>query len=249
MADKGNSPAQPEAGAGNDAAAGNATGSGQAAAPENEAASLKAALEAERQKRIESERSYASLRSKFNARDQEIESLRALKSRVLAGQGEDTESTAEHDDMANEVLATREEVAWMRFRQEHPNYAEYWDEMKGLAADPGARGNIESYRVVNGRPVLNTFATLHNAYNEVHVRRLEKAQRELAGRKAVADTKNAQLKSQAFISGDGAASEDAGAAEYGIPLNELLNMEYDQIIKDPRYQRFVNKADPPRGIN
>jgi hypothetical protein len=249
MADKENSPAQPEAGAGNDAATGSTAASGQANAPE-EAASLKAALEAERKKRIEGERSYAELRSRFNSKDQELASLRALRSRILSGQGEDTEGAeAVQDDVANEVLATREEVAWMRFRQEHPNYSEYWDEMKGLAGDPNSRGNIESYRVVNGRPVLNTFATLHNAYNEVHVRRLEKAQKELAGRKAVADTKNSQLKSQAFISGDGAASEESGAAEYGIPLNELLSMEYDQIIKDPRYQRFIDKNDPPRGIN
>jgi len=248
MADKDNSPAQSEASAGQDAANASAAASGQANAPDD-AASLKAALESERKKRIDIERSYADMRSKFNARDREVSSLRALRDRIMTGQGEDTESADVPDDVANEVLATREEVAWMRFRQEHPNYTEYWDEMKGLAGDPTTRGNIESYRIVKGRPVLNTFATLHNAYNEVHVRRLEKAQKELAGRKAVADTKNAQLKSQAFISGDGAASEESGAAEYGIPLDELLRMEYDQIIKDPRYQRFINKDDPPRGIN
>lgn len=223
---------------------------GQAAAPAEEGASLKAALEAERKKRIELERSYSEIRRAYNQRDQEINTLRTQLSRTQAGQGEETEP--EDNGLTNEVLATREEIAWMRFKQEHPNYADNFDEMKALAADPTMKGMIESYRIVGGRPVLNTFATLHNAYNEVELRKLRKAQATVTDRKAESAVKTKLNKAQATISGDGAASIDTESSIKDASLLALLNSpddNYDEIINHPAFKQFIDPRDPPRGSN
>jgi hypothetical protein len=222
--------------------------SGQAAAPEVTA--LQQALENERKTRIETERSYQSLRSKYNERDQEIATLRASVARANAGQGEGDGQVGPatvDPELAGEVVATREEVAWLRFQQSHPDYADLWDEMQELAKNPVTRATIESHRIVGGRPVLNTFATLHNAYNEAKVRRISKAQSDAGMRKAESATTTQKIRAQATISGSGAASEEGGAADHGIPYDELINMEYDDIIKDPRYRKNINPNDPPRG--
>jgi len=220
---------------------------GQAAdpAPKPELTALQQELARERQTRIEQERAYNSLRSKFNERDQELATLRNLRDSVLGGKTEDT-STGFDPEIAGEVLATREEVAWMRFQQMHPQYAEYWDEMKTIAGDPVYKRTIESYRVVKGQPVLDTFATLHNAYNEVELRRIKKAQSEAASKRSDAAANSKKIVSQAVISGSGAASDEGEGS--GLTLQQIMDMDYNDLIKHPEFRQHINPNDPPRGI-
>jgi hypothetical protein len=222
-------------------------------APAEQLSVLQAALRSEREKRIEQERSYSELRSKFNARDSEIARLRAEQARLAAGQGEDTSGNIDtlSGELANEVVATREEVAWMRFQQNHPKYGEFWDEMKAIAADPTYKRTIETFRrAPGGQVVLDTFATLHNAYNEVELRRIRKAQTGSVERKAASDTTNKQIKARATISGDSAASEDEGSITDAGLLALLRDPSdnYDEIIKHPAFKQFTDPNDPPRGI-
>jgi hypothetical protein len=223
-----------------------------AAAPGADVNELQATLKREREQRIEQSRSYDELRSKFNSRDHEIARLRSENARLSnAGQGEENvESGHVVPGLAREVAATREQLAWMQFRQDHPKYSEFWDEMQELAKNPVYRRTIQSYRVneATGQVELDTFATLHNTYNEVALRRVNKAQTTTAERKAASVATNKQIRAQATISGEGAGSDDSGAADYGIPYEELMSMEYEQIIKDPRFKRHIDPNDPPRGI-
>lgn len=210
---------------------------------------LQSELAAERAKRIEVEREsqqrYDNLRSLQSRQASELAELRRLRDQVEAGQGE--EIPQDNPRLTREVLATREELAWIRFRQDHPKYTEMWDEMKEIVKDPTVKRTVETFREgPDGRLVLDTFATLHNAYNEVELRRIRKAQSSTATRKAESAATTKQIRAQATISGNGAASEDNGA-DYGIPLDELMAMDYDDIIKDPRYKKFINPLDPPRG--
>jgi len=220
------------------------TQTGQAAAPAPEVTALQQELENERKARIEAERSYANLRPKLNEHDQELAQLRALRDSVFAGQGEDTSAQPTGDpELEHEVLATREEVAWMRFQQNHPKYAEMWDEMKEIAKDPVYKRTIESFRVVKGRPVLDTFATLHNAYNEVELRRIRKAQATAVTQQAEAEAGRRKITAQATISGEGAGSVDQGGLE-NLSLEQLMAMDYNELIKHIP----VDPNDPPRGI-
>lgn len=244
---------------GTDDAAGDAanvqtTDAGQATAPEVTLTALQQELENERQRRIEAERSYANIRPKLNEHDQELAELRRLRDRVLAGQGEDTTTTptpTTDPELLNEILAMREEAAWGRFQTTHPLYKEkgFWDEMNEVAKDPRTKATIESFRIVKGRPVLDVYATLHNAYNEVRIRRMEKAQGEATTRKADAVSATNKNRALATISGSGAASMDTGEGEAEfIALVNDPNSDYNDIIKHPYYKQYINAADPPRGI-
>lgn len=220
---------------------------GQAAtpAPAPDVTALQQELERERKQRIEAERSYNNLRPKLNEHDQELAQLRALRDSVFtAGQGGDSAEPAPmNPELASEIHATREEVAWMRFQQNHPKYAEYWDEMKAVARDSRTKETVESFRIFNGKPVLNTFATLHNAYNEVALQRVEKAQATTATRQAEADASRKKLTSQAVISGDGAGSAAQGGLE-SLTLEQIMAMDYNELIKHVP----VDPNDPPRGL-
>lgn len=246
-ADKATAPA-PDAGESADVNLSAETTDGQAEDAPQDANALQVELKRAREAEIEATRSYQQIRSKFNQRDDEVRTLRAEVARLRAGQGEDDAERAVDDSLANEVVATREEVAWMKFRADHPDYASLWKEMESLAASPVHRRTIETYRVVNGQPILDTFATLHNAYNEAKLQRIEKAQRSTAGQRAAAAATSKTIKAQATISGSGAASEESSGGDYGIPIDELMGMEYEQIIKDPRFKRHIDPNDPPRGI-
>ena len=227
-----------------------ATDSGQAEAPDARLTSLQAELAAERTKRIEVEREsqqkYDNLRSLQSRQAAELANLRRLRDQADAGQSEDTSQSDPR--LTNEVLANREELAWIRFRQDHPKYTEMWDEMKEIVKDPMVKRTVETYREgPDGRLVLDTFATLHNAYNEVELQRIRKAQTDTASRKADSIATTKKIKAQATISGSGAMS-DEGGADNGIPFDELMGMEYEDIIKDPRFKRHIDPNDPPRGI-
>lgn len=242
MADKVNAPAietdgEESVNSEQDAAAGQAD-----EAPEVKLTALQQELERERKARIEAERSYANLRPKLNEHDRELAELRALRDRVNAGQGEEVPNRGVDEAIANEVAATREEVAWMRFQQSHPRYSEFWDEMKEIAADPTYKRTIETYRAAPNGLVLDTFATLHNAYNEVELRRIRKAQTETAGRKAASAAETKKIKAQATISGSGSASEESGLE--GLTLQQIMDMDYNELIKHIP----VDPNDPPRGI-
>src|SRR5262249_39071857 len=107
----------------------------------------------------------------------------------------------------------------------------------------------ENFKVVGNSLVLDTLATLHNAYNEVQIRRMKNAQVETAEQRATAQAKAERLKSQATISGEGAASQEDPMND--PTLAKLLmdpNTDYNDIIRHPAYQRFIDPKDPPRGI-
>lgn len=222
-------------------------------APELDATALQTQLEAEREKRIQSERNYAHLQSKFGEQGQEVATLRALRDAAFGGQGEEeapgqaSRANAGNENGLEEVVRKNsEELAWMKFRQQHPKYGEYWDDMKKVATDPEHRSTIESYQVVNGRPMLNHFATLHNAYLEVENQRFRSAQRDDGQRRAEAEAQTKKIKAQATISGSGAGSGEVSGKKRieDLSYEELMATPYNELIKlvptDPN--------DPPLGI-
>lgn len=211
-------------------------GAAQAKAPGDD---LRAELEAERRKREDAERQYANLRT---LQSRQAAELGEFRRQAEAASNAQRETGAEAPEIDPNSLTFASDLAMVKFRQEHDDWKEYWDEVYGMITDPVRAPQVASYKIdPRTRQVVPDFDTsLRNAYRDVKMARYEKAQAEARAKKAELDAKNESNKRNAVISGMSAADVDLGI--------DLDKASADDVLQAAVKAGLVDPSDPPRAL-
>lgn len=209
-------PGSAPAGAGQPNAGNAPAASGDAGKGAPDATILAARLEAVERALKQRDDQILNLRSLHDRQMNELRaSLRGRPASAGAGRTRDVAPTAETepDDTYYEAPASRgteavdpaleQDIALIKFRQLHPDWNEYWNDMAPVLSDPtkaapfaiiGANGRVDYYR-----SIVYLKDTLERD-------RLRKMKAEFDQARATAGDTRAALKTDAVISGQGAAT-------------------------------------------
>jgi len=134
-----------------------------------------------------------------------------------------------------EEVDAQADVAMIKFRQEVPAWADYWEDIMKITSDPLRAPAVASY---GKKGQLDVYRSLHNAYRDVRLARLDAAKKDTEAARIKLEEKQAATRRDSFISGGGTAE-----APQSFSLEDVEKMTYQEAIAAGIVP--VSQKDPP----
>lgn len=209
------------------------------AQPQEPVDDWKAKVEEAEKKRIAAEKRAEHLQHKAQQAASQIEYYRRQAER--GSYVEQNNYEPDNADASNQARIVAEmqrdiEMAEIAYRQEHPDWQEYEEDMRKLVYDESSVHSVLN-RYPDGRP--NWRQTFRNARERVENRRFREAKQKAAGAKEQAEANKAQLRNAAQVVGD-----SAQPTPYTIDPNDPRNPDGSKMTSDQMLDAGLVEMDP-----